>query len=122
VDRRALGTIGEEAALRHLRARGYRIRARNVRCPLGELDVVAEQGGELVFVEVKTRSTTDRGAPFDAITPAKRRRLWRLATYYLVTHRLQDRPCRFDAVSVLVTPRGQVVRVEVRAGAFDGGP
>ncbi|MDQ7819855.1 MAG: YraN family protein, partial [Armatimonadota bacterium] len=98
---------------------GYRIRDRNVRCPMGELDVVAEQGGTIVFVEVKTRTTADFGAPFDAITPAKRRRLWRLATYYLITRRLGDRPCRFDAVSVLVTPQGRVVRVEVLAGAFE---
>ncbi len=120
MDRHALGAVGEEAALRHLRARGYRIRDRNVRCPMGELDVVAEHGGVLVFVEVKTRSTADFGAPVDAITPAKRRRLWRLATYYLATRRLLDRPCRFDAVSVLVTPQGQVVGVEVLTDAFEG--
>ena len=120
VDRRALGILGEEAAVGHLRAGGYRIRERNVRCPMGELDVVAEQRGTIVFVEVKTRTTADVGAPFDAITPAKRRRLWRLATYYLVTRRLAGRPCRFDAVSVLVTPQGKVVRVEVLAGAWEG--
>ena len=117
--RKELGQIGEEAAVRVLRRRGYRIRDRNVRCPMGELDLVAEHTGEIVFVEVKTRTGTEAGTPFEAISPAKQWRLSRLAIYYLTIKRLLDRPCRFDAVSVLVDPNGRVLDIDVVAGAFE---
>lgn len=120
--RKALGRIGEEAAVRLLRRRGYRIRERNVRCPMGELDLVAEDGGTLVFLEVKTRSTFDYGGPFEAISPAKQRRLIRLAAYYLASRRLGDRPCRFDAVAAVVAPGGRVRSVDLRVAAFDATP
>jgi len=119
ISRIQLGAIGEDAAMRVLRRRGYRIRDRNLRCPMGELDLVAEDGGTLVFLEVKTRSTSDYGGPFEAISPLKRRRLQRLAVYYLATRRLMDRPCRFDAVSVSVDPAGRIRGVEVLVDAFE---
>lgn len=117
--RKELGAIGEEAAVRLLRRRGYRIRERNVRCPMGELDVVAEDGGTLVFVEVKTRSTVEYGNPFESISPMKQRRLLRLAVYYLAARRLADRPCRFDAVAVTIAPDGRVQRLELLVNAFE---
>ncbi len=117
--RTELGVIGEEAAVRLLRRRGYRIRGRNVRCPMGELDIVAEDRATLVFVEVKTRSTVEYGDPFESISPLKRRRLQRLAVYYLATRRLADRPCRFDAVAVTIAPDGRVQRLELLVNAFE---
>lgn len=119
LSRKALGQIGEEAAVRALRRRGYRVLARNVRCPMGELDLVAEHAGHVVFLEVKTRTGTEFGAPFDAISPAKQSRLTRLATYYLTVKRLLDRPCRFDAVSVFVDQDGHVRDIEIVANAFE---
>lgn len=119
VDHIALGRIGEGAAVALLVDRGYQILARNFRCPLGELDLVAAHGGTIVFIEVKTRTTADCGDPFDAITPLKQRRLTRLATYYLKGKDSLDRAARFDAVSVTVTPDGRVARVEVLVNAFD---
>ena len=113
-----MGTIGEDAAVIALRRRGYRMRDRNFRCPLGELDLIAEYRGVIVFVEVKTRTTAEFGVPFEAISPRKQMRLTRLATYYLVRRRLLDRPCRFDAVSVVVGPDGRVQRVEILPDAF----
>jgi len=121
VDRRWLGRIGEEAAVAHLESRGYRIVARNFRCPLGEIDLIAEQGGATIFVEVKTRRSTTCGAPVDAITPRKQRRIARLAAYYLQGARGADRPARFDAVSVTVTRRGRVERVDLVVDAFPAG-
>lgn len=119
VDRIALGRIGESAAVALLQRRGYRILARNFRCPLGELDLVAADGGVIVFVEVKTRTTAGRGDPFDAITPRKQRRLTRLATYFLKGRNALHRPARFDAVSVTVTPQGRVERTTLLQDAFD---
>lgn len=121
VDRRALGRIGEAAAGDFLVRRGYRIIARNFRCPFGELDLIAQHGEAIVFVEVKARTTTDFGEPFDAITPLKQRRLLRLATYYLKGRNWLRRPARFDAVSVTVAPDGAVTRIEVLAHAFEAG-
>lgn len=119
VDRRALGRIGEAAAGDLLERRGYRIIARNFRCPLGELDLIAEHGDTIVFVEVKARTTADFGEPFEAITPLKQRRLTRLATYYLKGRNWLRRPARFDAVSVTVAADGSVARIEVLAHAFE---
>lgn len=121
MDRRQLGRIGEQAALDHLEAGGYRILARNFRCPLGEIDLIAAQGGVTVFIEVKTRSTREYGPPFEAITRLKQRRLTRLATYYLKGTGRLNRPARFDAVSVAVRPDGHVETVEVLVDAFEAG-
>src|SRR5207245_9091125 len=94
--------------MRVLRRRGYRIRDRNVRCPMGELDLVAEDGGTLVFLEVKTRSTSDYGGPFEAISPPKRRRLQRPALYYLPTRPHQEPPAPCGARSGPAAPAGPI--------------
>jgi len=119
MDRLQLGRIGEEAAVAHLERCGYRIVARNFRCPLGEIDLIAEQGEVTVFVEVKARSTAEFGAPFDAITAIKQRRLSRLAAYYLKGVHQPERTARFDAVAVAVTPQGRVEHVELLVDAFE---
>jgi putative endonuclease len=118
VDRRALGIEGEAAALRLLRRRGYRVLDQNVRCALGEIDLIAEQAGTVVFIEVKARTRTQFGAPFDAISAHKQRRLARLATWYLARRRWLDRPCRFDAVAVMVDADGRVHAIELLRDAF----
>lgn len=113
-----LGSEGEAGALRLLQRHDYRIVERNFRCPLGEIDLIAEEAGTVVFVEVKARAATDFGTPFEAISPHKQRRLARLATWYLARRRWLDRPCRFDAVSVMVEPDGRVAKVELLRDAF----
>lgn len=77
-----LGREGEAIAARYLEDRGYRILARNWRCRRGELDLVAEHGGDTVFVEVKTRSGLGYGHPFESVTASKRAKLrWLAATW-----------------------------------------
>lgn len=106
--RAARGLAGEVAAAALLRRAGLRVVATRWRCALGEIDVVAEEGGVLVFVEVKSRGRTGRyGGPADAVTHRKRRHLARAALSYLTAHDLLDRPCRFDVIEVLY--RGSVV-------------
>ena len=96
-DRRSFGQVSESAAERHLRRKGYRILDRNVRSPLGELDLVAERAGVLIFVEVKARRTGAHGGAPHAVSPAKQAKLIRLASQYL--SRRRDQPaCRFDVV------------------------
>jgi len=114
---RALGRLGEAAAAAHLTALGYRLRDRNFRCPLGEADLVAEEGEDLVFVEVKTRSGFAFGLPHEAVSWAKQRKLGRVALWYCHQHGMAERGLRFDVVEVLVLG-GQVAAVELYRHAF----
>ncbi|WP_447973327.1 YraN family protein [Nitrospira sp. Kam-Ns4a] len=95
---RALGPAAEAEAERLLRGKGYRILARNLRLPGGEIDLVAEAAGVLVFVEVKARRSAAFGGARYAVDGRKRTRLIRLAAQYLAQRRLQNQPCRFDVV------------------------
>lgn len=118
-DRRKLetGAGGEELAARHLVEAGCRILDRNVRYPGGELDLVAEDGNDLVFVEVRTRKTPSAGSALESVTAGKRARVVRAARLWLVKHpRLAARPVRFDVVAV----EGNPPAVTWLRGAFDG--
>jgi putative endonuclease len=119
VDRKGYGDEGEEAAVRFLEARGYRVRARNFSCRYGELDVVAEHGDTVCFVEVRMRSTAVWGDPSHTVSFAKQRKVVKAALHYLLAHRLRDRMIRFDVISVV--GRGEGATVEHLPGAFDAG-
>jgi putative endonuclease len=98
---------GERAAWEAYRARGYRLVARNWRSSLGELDLVVARGDVLVFCEVKARSTTARGGPYDAVTEVKQHKLRLLAEAFLATARPRAGAFRFDVASVRWNVRGQ---------------
>lgn len=115
---RPLGQAGEAIAARYLEARGLRIVARNLRSRLGELDLVARDGGVLVFVEVKTRRGPSGDPPQAAVGARKQTRLARLALGYLAREWLRDLACRFDVVAVTLDPDGGPPRVEYFPGAF----
>jgi putative endonuclease len=120
-----LGAHGEDLACAHLERAGYALIERNGRCGrIGELDVVARDGRCLVFCEVKTRiagTTAGPAGPLDAIGPAKRRRIRRLAAEWLRT-RPQDggRPAwiRFDAIGIVLDRQGQLVSLDHIEDAF----
>ena len=95
---RLFGEAAESEAERYLRRKGYRILERNERLPSGELDLVAQSGSELVFVEVKARSGSTHGGAVGAVNGRKQARLVRLAAQYLARHRLRNQPCRFDVI------------------------
>lgn len=102
---------GEEAAWRTYRESGYRLLARNWRCPLGELDLVVARGAEVVFCEVKARRPSVLGSPFEAVTPAKQRKLRALAqAFCAATHPSVER-YRFDVASVSIRQGGPEVYV-----------
>jgi putative endonuclease len=93
----AFGRHGEDIAAWFLRARLYRIRARRVKTPVGEIDLVAERFGTTVFVEVKSRANREGEA--DALLAVDRQRIVRAAEYYIARHpRLAERPLRFDVI------------------------
>jgi putative endonuclease len=119
--RQKLGQTGESLAALELQRRGYRLLARNWRCPAGEIDLIAEQGGALVFVEVRTRRGDARGTPLESITPAKQAKLIEAGLTYLQEHALEDRDWRIDVVAVELTPRGQLLRIDVIENAVEEG-
>jgi len=98
--RRDLGAKGEALAARYLEVQGFRIRERNVRFRRGEIDIVAQDGPILVFVEVKTRRSRRFGSPLESVDPRKRRKLWALARTYLYSRRLDGVDCRFDVIGI----------------------
>ena len=112
-----LGRAGEEAAAAFLKSQGYRIRERNWRHKSMELDLICEQGGDLVFVEVKTRASGTLAPGAHSVNAEKRRRLIRAATMYLSKKKLWERPCRFDLVSMLALEDGSF-RPRLHKNAF----
>lgn len=98
-----LGRAGENRAAEHLASRGYRILDRNWRCAQGELDIVALTEAHIAVVEVKTRSSTAFGHPFEAIDERKRERLWRLAHAWMRAHpgTGSGRRVRVDAIAII---------------------
>jgi putative endonuclease len=96
----ALGKTGEDLACVALEGRGYAIIARRHRCRSGEIDIIARDGGTLVFVEVKARDSRAYGAAAEAVTRGKQRRIARIASEYVMRHRLEASPCRFDVVAI----------------------
>jgi putative endonuclease len=98
--KQALGMRAEQLAANHLEQRGYRIVARNWRRPEGELDLVVGAEGLLVFVEVRSRTGTDRGHALETIDARKRSRILRAARMYIDEERPQAAVFRFDVVGV----------------------
>lgn len=117
--KQAFGGAAEQLVVEHLEREGWRVRDRNVLCRRGELDVVAEKGELLAFVEVRMRSTAAWGDPSQTVTFAKQRKVVLAATEYCQRHRLFQRVIRFDVASVV--GRGRDGVVEYIADAFDAG-
>jgi putative endonuclease len=111
------GRRGEEIADAYLKKKGYRIRERNYRCPVGEIDIIALDGDEVVFVEVKSRKSDDFGEPEAAVDARKQAKLSRIALNYINEHNLNDRNARFDVVAVSFSDGAD--RVRLIKNAFD---
>ena len=113
MQRQNLGKSGEDRAVCELERRGYAILARRYRTRHGEIDIVADDRGTIVFVEVKAREQAGCGDAAEAVTIHKQRRLTSMAVDYLARHRLTDRACRFDVVAI------DGAAVTVYGAAFD---
>ena len=109
-----LGRCGEQAAVEYLERAGLRILDRNWRCTEGEIDIVAAERQVLVICEVKTRSSTKYGSPFEAITRAKRARLRRLAVRWLVAHGVLFDEVRIDVIGLVRDESGHFQLEHVR--------
>jgi putative endonuclease len=111
------GARAEALCAERLRRAGLRIVARNWRCRLGEIDIVAEDAGVTVFVEVRLRRTGQFGGAAESITAAKRARLIATAQCYLAGRR--ETACRFDVMLLDVTGAARIADVEWRRAVFD---
>jgi putative endonuclease len=112
------GAEGESRACRLLEKQGYRILVRNFHCRGGEIDVIAQDGEVIVFVEVKERRDASHGAACEAVTREKRRRIVHAARLFAARHGLSEGWIRFDVVSIDWDSQG-VARTRHDRGAFD---
>ena len=101
-----LGIKGENLAVKFLKKNGYRIIARNYKTPFGEVDIIAQDGNTVVFIEVKTRADDFFGQPFEAVNNRKRRKLKNVALFYLKRQSLEF-PVRFDVLSIFYRENGK---------------
>jgi putative endonuclease len=113
-----LGQQGEALACRYLSRQGYRVVVRNYRTKQGEIDIIAEEQGTLVFVEVKTRRGHQCGHPFEAVTDAKCRQISKAALQYLAETGREGQAARFDVVAISIAGEAAPV-VELVKNAFD---
>lgn len=117
--RKVLGARGEDLAVKYLKKKGYKVIERNYRCQWGEIDLVAREGDTLVFVEIKSRSSSGFGLPQDAVDRFKQGKLIEVARAYLAERRLtEDITMRFDVVAVQLTQSGP--DIELIKDAFGG--
>ena len=118
IERYELGIVGENLAVETLATQGYAILERRYRTDHGEIDIVALDGETLVFVEVRARATDECGTAAESVTRAKQLQVVRMALEYLARHRIADRPCRFDVVTIDAA-LGDLPVITLYRGAFD---
>jgi putative endonuclease len=111
------GKEGEKIAAAFLKKNGYRICESNFHCPIGEVDIIAREKDELVFIEVKTRKSREMGYPEQAVGSKKQRKMSQLALWYMQQKKLKEVPARFDVVAITLLPDGNEIRL-IR-NAFD---
>lgn len=118
-ERQRLGERGESIACDALEKLGYRVIQRRYRSRFGEIDLVADEGGTVVFVEVKTKTDGSFSDPVESVTLQKQRRLVSMAEEYIAYRGLDDAPCRFDVVGVdlsITPPRITLYKDAFRPG------
>jgi putative endonuclease len=116
-ERLDLGKWGEDIALKKVKRLGYRCLARNYRCPLGEVDLIARDGDTLVFIEIKTRRGRSLGYAKEAVDQRKRRQLSKVALDYMKSKGFPDVRARFDVV--VINLNGEEQEIEVVRNAFE---
>jgi putative endonuclease len=111
------GKEGEKIAAAFLKKNGYRIIEINFRCPIGEIDIIAKEKKDLVFVEVKTRKSMELGYPEQAVGIRKQKKMSQLALWYLQKRKIVDTNARFDVVAITLIPEKS--EVKLIKNAFD---
>lgn len=109
----SLGRLGENASTTYLRSNGFKILDRNVRLGIGELDIIAFKGSILYIFEVKTRKNTDKGQPYEAVTPTKARKLLLMGEKYSLQKKLIHSKLSLGVIAVLVDEANKVVSIKI---------
>jgi putative endonuclease len=117
MEKKELGSTGEQLALHFLKKKGYEIVERNYVCKMGEMDIIAREKDTLVFVEVKARTSTAFGPPQLAVNHFKQRQLSKVALNFLKEKRLEDVKARFDVIAILLGRKG--AEIELIKDAFE---
>lgn len=113
----SLGRRGEEIAVSYLKSLKYKIIERNYTCIFGEIDIIGRDRKTLSFIEVKTRSSTEYGHPYNVVNKRKQHQISKVALEYINKNNLQDVDARFDVIAVQISPEGE--KVELIKNAFD---
>ena len=114
-DAALLGRWGEKQAAGYLHQKGYRLLAAGYRCRMGEIDLIAQKGRELAFVEVKLRRNARFAEPREQVTSAKQRRILLAARHFLAQHpEYGEHYCRFDVAEVYAPDGVQTAKPEIR--------
>ncbi len=119
MDRQEVGKLGEQAARKFLKKRGYRIHETGFRCRHGEIDIVAQKKDYLVFVEVRTKSNLEFGTPEESITQAKKEKLIASALTYTTTHQNLPALWRIDVIAIELDEKGKAKRIELIENAIE---
>lgn len=98
--RHIIGMQGEKFATNYLLSIGYKILERNFSCKQGEIDIIAKEKQEYVFIEVKTRQNFHYGTPAQAVTQKKQKNIWNATKYYIYSHHLENKYIRFDVIEI----------------------
>lgn len=113
-----IGRCGEQAAADHLQKQGIQILERNWSSRLGELDIIAQDQEEIIFVEVRTTTSRYFGYGFQSVDKRKQQKVRRLATQYIQLNRLWNRAVRFDVISVVLDQQYQIKQLDHFPHAF----
>lgn len=116
--KRAIGTKGEQLAVKFLKKRGYKILQRNYRRRNGEIDIVCYDHGTITFVEVKTRYSDKYGPPELSVTEAKKRQIVKVALQYVAEKKIEGMSLRFDVVSIFYSPNKKHPTITLFKNAF----
>lgn len=100
--KKEIGQIGEDLATKYLEENNYKIIQRNFLCKQGEIDIIAKQGKEYVFTEVKTRTNLSFGRPVEAVTDTKQKHIKEATKYYLYINKLENQYIRIDAIEIFL--------------------
>lgn len=112
------GKTGELIAVSHLKNNGYKILDQNYTCSIGEIDIIAMNEGDVVFIEVKSRRSEQFGNPAESVTVNKQKKISTVALFYMKEKNLLGRSARFDVVSVMLTVEKPVIEIYKNAFEF----
>ncbi len=113
-----IGKLGEDIAVNYLKQKGYKILDRNFECRQGEIDIIALDKKEIVFIEVKTRTSNKYGAPSEAVNKIKQKHMLQTIKYYLYIRNLNDEFVRIDVIEVYI--KDNVYKVNHIKKALEG--